>query len=284
MKAHFFDIDTLLIMDTKAWIISKSDPSKAIMKLNKSEFNIIKSGLYRSQNNRVDFNGNIFWLPDSLMSKLMVLIKKRKLKLSDMAISLREFIDEEIINDKEFTLDMRLIKTIKNTGDDVYIICPKETKQSHARVIERIIERLKEDGISIKKFYHISETFYNQTEDIIEYKKLGLFVQHLIGYKTNDRKFINEELVRYDTLSYYGNDKTACAYADKINQTFRELYVKSDEVLKSIIKEDIILDRPHFIANQVTDNHMNSVLTSETTISINSFIKNSIMYKKEESK
>lgn len=282
MKAHFFDIDTLLIMDTKAWIISKSDPSNAIMKINKAEFNIIKSGIYRSQNNKVDFNGNIFWLPDSIMSRLMVLIKNRKLKLSDMAISLREFIDEDIINAKEFTLDMRIIKTIKNSGDDVYIICPKETKQTYARIIERIVDRLVEDGIVIKKFYHISETFYNQNNDDIQYKKIALFVQHLVGYKTTDKKFIDEVLVRYDTLSYYGNDKSTCTYVDKINQTFRELYIKTDDILKSIIREDILIDRPHFVANQVTDNIMNAMISSETSLVINSYIKTSIMFKKEE--
>jgi hypothetical protein len=53
---------------------------------------------------------------------------------------------------------------------------------------------------------------------MIEYKKMKLFIQHLLGYKTTNGKIIDEEIERYECITYYGSDKTTLSYADKVNQ------------------------------------------------------------------
>jgi hypothetical protein len=280
MKAHFFDLDTLINIDSKAWVITKSNPSKAILKITKSDFNIIKSGLYRSHDNQVDFNGNIFWLPNEMMAKLMVIIKNDKLKLSELAISLREFMDVDYIDQAEVSFDFSVISKLKNTLDDIYIICPVQLKKTHTSIIEQLTLKLTEFGIAIKMFYHISETFYDQTSDVIEYKKMKLFVQHLLGYKTSNNKMIDEEIERYECITYYGSDKTTLSYADKVNQVTRNCVIKSDDVMQSVIKEDIIDFKPHFIVKYVTDNEYNKIITKEVSISMNSYIQSSDEYKK----
>ena len=57
MKAHFFDIETILVMDSKVWIVDKFSPKVPIIKISKSDFNLIKNGIYKSQNNSIYFGG-----------------------------------------------------------------------------------------------------------------------------------------------------------------------------------------------------------------------------------
>ena len=100
---------------------------------------------------------------------------------------------------------------------DIYIICSKQTKRNYETIIEKLKEKLKEDGILIKNFYYINETLYAQDIDQTRFKKIRLLIQHLVGYKSQGDKFINEEITRYDQISYYNND-LSYAYTAQPNQ------------------------------------------------------------------
>ena len=62
----------------------------------------------------------------------------------------------------EFDLDLDVISKLKNTQDDIYIICSKQTKRNYQSLIDKLEDKLKEEGIQVKSFYYISENFYNQ--------------------------------------------------------------------------------------------------------------------------
>ena len=70
VKSHFFDIDTLIKLENQAWVVDKNNPNIPIMKISKSDFNLIQNGIYRKQNNKIEFNGKLFWLPTELVNKL----------------------------------------------------------------------------------------------------------------------------------------------------------------------------------------------------------------------
>ena len=42
MVAHFFDIDTFVKLEQKVWIIDKSKPNSPVLKLSKSDYNVLK--------------------------------------------------------------------------------------------------------------------------------------------------------------------------------------------------------------------------------------------------
>jgi hypothetical protein len=44
MKAHLFDLDTILVVDKMIWIIDKKSPNIPILKIKESDFNLIKKG------------------------------------------------------------------------------------------------------------------------------------------------------------------------------------------------------------------------------------------------
>jgi hypothetical protein len=271
--AHFFDLDTLIRFENKAWIVDKTNPNIPIMKLSISDFNLIKSGIFRKQNNKIEFNGKIFWLPTTLYDTLKVKSKNYKVNFDNLGISLQEFMNKEIIKDIDFDFTLDNIKTLKNIDQDIYVICSKQTKRNYESVISKLEDKLKEDGILIKKFYYISENFFNQKEDDVKYKKLKLVLQHLIGYKTENGKFINEEITRYDIVNYNDNNYDTTSLIDQINPLLDVLLMKTDEGMKSVIKEDIKLYKPVLIINQISDNQMNKVTSKKVNITMSNIIK-----------
>ena len=52
MTAHIFDIDVLLTTESKPWIIDKNNPNIPLLKLEKSDFNLIKNDVFKKQNNK----------------------------------------------------------------------------------------------------------------------------------------------------------------------------------------------------------------------------------------
>jgi uncharacterized protein (DUF4213/DUF364 family) len=45
--ANFFDINTLITINSKVWIIDKLKPNIPIVKISKSEFNLLNNGSIR---------------------------------------------------------------------------------------------------------------------------------------------------------------------------------------------------------------------------------------------
>lgn len=272
-RSHFFDIDAILDMNSKAWVVDKNKPNIPIMKISKSDFNLYKDGIFRKQGNRIDFNGKTFWLPNAMVNKLKVKTKNYKTNFADLAISLQEFMNKDIIDNLEFDLNLDLISSLKNTTDDIYVICSKQTKLSHELIIEKIKEKMKEAGLKIKNFYFISETFYNQKQDEIDHKKIRLLIQHLIGYRTDGDKFTDEEITRYDVIEYYDTNLDTLYLAKEVNTFLNLIWRKSDDGLKSVIKEDVLEFKPQLIVNKVGDNEFNKIQSEKVNLMLSNLIK-----------
>ncbi len=178
MTSHFFDLDTLLVVENQPWIVSKNDPNNPIMKISQSDFNLTKSGIYKSHGNKIDFNGKIFWMSNDLMNRLKVKSKNIHVDISNLAISMQEFINNEIIHKLDFKLNMDIIQLIKNTNDDIYIICSKNSKNAYDHLIKKMESKLRENGISVKQYYFISETFFNRKLDY--YYNISLDIRQMI--------------------------------------------------------------------------------------------------------
>lgn len=292
VKANFFDLDVILSTDAKAWIVDKKNPSIPIMKISKSDFNLYQNGIFRKQGNKIEFNGKTFWLPTDVVNKLKIKVKNHKSNFSDLAISLQEFMNKDIIDNLEFELNTQLLAKLKNTTDDIYIICSKQTKLSHQSIIDKIKDKLKEEGLQIKNFYFISETFYNQNGDEVEFKKMRLLIQHLIGYKTSGNKFIDEEITRYDQIEYFDNNLDTIKVTKQTNDLLKVIWKNSDDGLKSVIKEDITQYKPQLVVNQVNDNKVNQISSEKINLSLSNLIKTfesfnlfeSLEFKKQPSK
>jgi len=273
VRSHFFDIDTLIKLENQAWIVDKNNPNIPILKISKSDFNLIQSGIYRKQGNKIDFNGKTFWLPTELVNKLKIKAKTYKTEFSNLAISLQEFLNKDIIEEMSFELNLSVISELKNKTDDIYIICSKQTKRNYQSLIDKFEEKLKEQGLKVKNFYFISDNFYNIDKDEVNFKKMRLLLQHLIGYKTDGNKFIDEEITRYDQVSFYDNNYDTLKITDDINGLLEVVLSNTDKGLKDVIKEDIIDYKPILLVNKINDNHYNKTETKKIILSLSTLIK-----------
>lgn len=273
MKSYFVDLDCLIEVQNKAWIIDKTKPNIPIMKISKEDFNLFKSGIYQPQGNKVIFNGQVFWLPETVYSKLKVKLKNSDAALGNLAISLQEFMNKELIENLEFTINEWMVSQLKNKIDDIYIICSKQTKSNWSSLIEKLEKKLLDEGIQIKKFYFISETFYNQSDDEILFKKARLFIQHLVGYQTDDKVFTDVELQRYDQVIVFDHNKSILFLKSDLNQILKTILSKTKDSLSRIVKENIDDFKPKLVINWLSDNHMNKLVTEKIDLDYSNLIR-----------
>jgi hypothetical protein len=272
MKAHFFDIDTILTSSNMVWIVDKTVPNVPIMKISQSDFNLIKRGIYKSQGNSINFGGHTYWLPIELFEKIKIKSKNYKANISNLAFSLQEFMNKELIENLDYDINLENILHLKNTNDDIYVICSRNTKRNYELMISKIEDKLKDNGLIIKKFYFISETFYNRVSDEVSHKKVRLLLQHSVGLKTDGDKFTEEELDQYDELFYYDDEENAIKMAKKSNRLLTVLLSNTEDKLKEIIKEDLKSKEHTLYVNLITGNKVNRFITTKVDIKFSNLI------------
>lgn len=272
MIAHFFDIESILVNNGKVWISDKYNLNKYIMRLNQSDFNLIRKGIYKPQGNKVNLGGTDYWFPNDLFNELKLKCKLNKANITTLSFSMREFLDEELIDSMDYDINLDNILHLKNSTDSIYFICSENTKENYEKFIKKIEKKLEDNGLAIKKYYFISETFYSRNTDEIAYKKVRLLLQHLIGLKTEGDKFIDEELDCYDVINFYDTDEVAIKLAINVNDLLQLIISNSPKELKENIKM-ALKDDKELIVNQVTANKVNKFSTTKVKIEYHNLIK-----------
>lgn len=273
MRSHFFDIDTILITNNKVWIVDKSYPNIPLLKIEKSDFNLIKSGIYKSQNNKIEFGGKSYWVPKGLMETLKIKCKINKSNLSNLIFSMQEFMNKELIENLDYDINLDNLLHLKNTDDDIYIICSKNAKKNYELMIKKVEEKLKDNGLVIKNYYFISETFYNRNEDQISHKKIRLLLQHLIGLKTEGDKFTDEEITSYTEVFFYDDEDSSINLANNCNNVCEFLLSNTENTIKSKIKDILKSEEKILYTNLVSPNKFNRFQTKKIQLKFSNILK-----------
>lgn len=273
MEAHFFDLDVLINFDSGVWIVSKLNPKEPIIRISQSEFNLIRKGIYKKFNCPLTLAGQNYWLPENLYNSLKIKCKKRRVDITDLSFSMQEYMNPEVIEKLDFTiLDNNFIH-LKNSNDDIYIICSKSSKMSYEPVIKKLEEKLFDMGLKPKNYYFISETFYNRNNDDISHKKVRLLLQHLVGLKTDGDKFTDEEITKYSKISFYEDDISTVKLASGVNSVLDFILSNTEDDIKSLVKSDIKENPPCLVVNQATGNMMQSFFSTVIPIKSSNLIK-----------
>jgi hypothetical protein len=273
MNAHFIDLEIILKLESKPWIVDKNNPNVPILKIEKSDFNLYQSGIYKSHGNKLSFNGNTFWLPNEFMNLLKVKTKKLKIDISNLGISMQEFLNPEISKNIDFNLDISIFNNIVNTNDDIYIICSKNNKSIFENQILQLEEKLKELGLSIKKYYFISETFYNKNEDSIAYLKSKLLLQHLLGLKTDGDVLTSEKIDDYNQITYYDDNLKSISLAKDLNKLLENLLLKTTSDIKLSVKDKIKNDDNFLTIKEYTHNKANKFNEFQIQLEYSNIVK-----------
>lgn len=272
-KAFFFDINTLVTTNSKVWIIDRDKPNKPIIRIPKSDFNLIKKGVYKKDNIKFDMQDESYWISKELFDQIKVKSKKQNLNVSRLAFSMQEFMNKDIIENNDFTIHLENIRHLKNTSGDIYIICSKNTKNNYELVISKLEDKLKEIGLVVKNYYYISETFYNRDEDDINNKKVRLLLQHLIGMKTEGNKFTHTEITKYDVISFYDDEARVIELAKNANNVLQFLIENSEDLVKDRVKEVLKENVCELVINHVTFNKVNLFVTNKVELQYQNVIK-----------
>lgn len=273
MKAHFIDIDTILNSDQKAWVVSKENPRIPLLKMEIHEFNLYKSGIFKSQGNKLNFNGNIFYLPEDFMDKVKSVCRKNKLDISNLSISMVEFMDSDKIEEANFEINLDPFQSIINTDDKIYLIASKNKKNGYEKILKKLDEKIQNIGLQISDVYYLSETFYNRQDDEISYLKVKILLQHLIGYKTSNNAFTNEEISEFNTIYYYDNDYKPINLAHKANEVLEKFLINSDEITSKIIKSKVKDTEKRLSVREVTPNKNQKVIEKDIILQVSNIIK-----------
>jgi hypothetical protein len=260
-------------MENHAWVVDKKNANVPIIKISQSDLNLIQSGIFKKQGNKVDFNGRTYYLPESLMNKIKIKTKSFNINFADLGISMQEFMNKSIIEKKDFEINKDLILELKNEVDDIYVICSNQTKKSYETIIEKIKEEFEKNGLKIKTFYPISENFMNKSDDDIKFKKMRLLLQHMVGYKTDGQKFKDEEITRYDQIYYYDNYLETLKITKEINNLLEFLLSRSDDGLRSVIKENVSDFRPTLWVHKENENKVNKRTSDKVILNISKIVK-----------
>lgn len=272
MKAHFFDIETILVMDSKVWIVDKLNPKVPIIKISKADFNLIKSGIYKSQNNSIYFGGSTYWIPEKLMNTLKIKCKNLKVDVTNLIFSMQEYMNPDVIESLDYDINIDNLQHLKNNTDDIYVICSKNTKNNYEKIIKKIEDKLEKIGLFVKNYYFISDTFYNRDLDEVAHKKVRLLLQHLIGIKTDGDRFTEEELQKYDEVAFYEDDENTISLAIDCNKLLQLIIDNSESSIKSKVKE-LLKSETTLYVNYVSPNKVKRFTTTEVKIEYSNVIK-----------
>ena len=217
------------------------------------------------------------------MNNLKVRCKNLKCDITDLSFSMQEFMNPLVIDHLEFKVLVEHFQQLKNTKDDIYIICSKNTEKNYKKVVDTLIEKMADFGLVIKDFYYLSETFYNRDKDNISHTKVKLLLQHLIGYRSESDKFIDEEITQYDRVYFYDDDSSVISLANDCNKTFDFIVSNTEDSIKSNIKDVVKEDDKIIIVNKVTNNKVNPFITKEVLIEWSNIKKTfeSFIYKRD---
>lgn len=265
-QAHFFDLDTLIDINNKIWIVDKTKPSIPVVKISKSDFNLIKKGIFRKYDQRLNIGGASYWLPEDLMNSIKIRCKNLKCDITGLSFSMQEFMNPSIIEEMNFDINIQNFEHLKNTRDDIYVICSKNSERNYSSIIEKLKEKLADQGLIIKNFYYLSETFYNRDKDDITHKKVRMLLQHLIGLKTDGDKFTDGEIEEYDRVYFYDDEINAVVLAKDSNKVFEFIVSKTEENLKSRIKDIIKSNDKVVVVRQITNNKINPFIETEVLL------------------
>ena len=271
MVAHFFDIDTFIRLEQKVWIVDKSKPNKPLIKLSKSDYNVLKNKLFLNQDLKLRIGGEYFYFNKSMFEKIKLSCKKYNVDVSNLSFSFDEFKDIEKSN---YTLNLDSIKHLFRNNEIVYIVCSKMKNTFYENLIDKLDNELRKNGIKPRDYYFLVEntTKVLDTDEVI-YKKMKLFLQHLVGYKTSDLNFIDEKLTDVDDVYYYGDNRTDISRMSVFNKLFRKLLSNTDEYLKDIILSDVKKIKKTLTTHFVTSNKMNLFDTKSYDLSYNDRLK-----------
>jgi hypothetical protein len=254
-EIHMFDLDgTLWNIKSEIWLIDKENPQRPIVKIDSLEFSMIKNGMFRKDDIPIDYNGQKFYISKKIYNK----VYKRKgfENLDRLGISFIDFYDKEKLNkaDKDFIVDN--ISHLRGKKVHVGLLTARSSQRTHSDIVNELRLELKNMNIPLNKIYFIGDKFKVTHDDIMSLKKAHILLEHLIGFKIKDNKFIPIRQDWYDNVHFYDDNYTNINYANDLQKIFEDVLTNTDDDLFKIILERVDSEELILINHLVSNNEI----------------------------
>jgi hypothetical protein len=205
-KAHIFNLDNLIVdYNPMVWIIDKNKPNEPILKINKSDYDVLKMDVYKGQDLSISFNGKKVYINQNILDLINKKIKNKD-NIEELSFSFREFTNPEDCGIKP-EYDLSYINHLKNSNDDIYFIVTKGSDKKFSYLYNPLIDELNKNGIIVKQIYYLNQSYFAQNKDQNIKKICYIIIQNLLGKEIENGK-VGEELDgrKYDMVEYYDSN------------------------------------------------------------------------------
>lgn len=265
---NWFDLDNSL-WDTKCkwWVISKNNPDKALLKITPEEGSLLVHNYFIKDNLQFDYNGMTGYLSKAMLDTIN-LNRKRKIDISEIGISIREFQDTSFIDQQadQMTLLLYNIEHLRNTNENVAFLTARGDKEKNIKLVEKLKNALDKMNISVDKVYFVGDYSLSRHDGSSALRKVIILIEHICGFKLQDGKFIDEPQEIYETSHFYDDDDMNIEKAKDINFYIRKFYEASDDDMKFKLEQNI-KNKVLFIY-KITNNKQNLFITTKVNINL----------------
>jgi len=258
-EIHFFDLDnTLINVKNYIWIIDKESPGKLLGKIGNREFSLIKNNFYKKDNLQINYNGEKFFISKELFDKIR---RKKKIPLERIGLSFREWTNQKYINNSKVTFLTNNIKHLSGRDVKIAFLTARPDRLKHSRLLNSLRYVLKKFYLKIYKIYFIGDKFEIYHKEYLSHRKSVVLLEHLIGLKIKNDKFIPYKQDKFSKVYFYDDEKMNIDSANDIQELFNKIYSHSDEEIKKIINKRL-KDKPILCTNLVSNNEVKPFKTN----------------------
>ena len=251
----FFDLDGTLwnIKNNDTWIIDKDKPFKPVLILDPLEFSLIQNGKFIKEDLKLDYNGSVYYISKDLFERIKK--KSGSENLERFGISFIPLVRKEILDKREVDIFTKNIEHLRyNRFVDIGLLTARSNQKNHVELLNGLRIELKKIGIEISKIFFVGEgTRMGQDYK----KKVFVLLEHMVGLKIKDGKFISVKQDWYKKVSFYDDNAQNIDYANDAQMFFEELLRKTDNELFKIIIDRVASYELTLDTYLVTDNELN---------------------------
>jgi len=258
---HFFDLDgTLWGLDTKAWIILKKYPNNPLIKLSNGQLTDILFGVYKKDEIIINYNGNNYWISKQIFNKIKKSIPN--IKEDQLGLSFIEKVNP--IYYKNLTFYKENIRHLINEkGIDIGILSGRYSEEDDNKLLALLKSELDNIGLEINKFYYVSDFFKPTVDNNVNFKKMNILLEHLVGFKINDDHFIPIKQDLYKEVHFYDDEFQNINTANNIQEIFEEYLRKTDDEVYNRIMLRVNDIKPLLYTHLITNNNLNRFKTTK---------------------
>lgn len=260
----FFDLDGTLwnIKNEDVWIIDKEKPYKPVVILNSLEFSLIKAGKYVKDELPLEYNGQKYFISKDLFE--LIKKKSKSENIERFGISFIPLIRKEILDKREIDVLVHNIEHLRyNKFCDIGLLTARSNQKNHSELINKLRLELKKYGIEIAKIFFVGGGHHT---DVDPRNKVFVLLEHLIGLKIKDNRFISIKQDWYKKVSFYDDDHKNIDAANDIQSTLEELLRRTDDELFRIVIDRVKSFPLKLETNLVVDNEVNRFKKTSITL------------------